>query len=170
MRRRDSERRHLFRLQPDPHREHARAEDVGPLHAGDGGEPRLHGTRQVVGDLILVQLLRRKPEVHRRGLVVRRLEIDDRRLRFRRQVVPNLRHLRLDLRERGVLVVVQLQMNRDRADALRAGRLHEVDAVGARDDALERRRQEASNEVGVRADVDGRDLDYGRVAARVLAD
>ena len=47
-------------------------------------------------------------------------------------------------------------------------RLDVVDAVGARDDALERRGDEAAHEVGVRADVDGRHRDDGDVAARIL--
>ncbi len=54
--------------------------------------------------------------------------------------------------------------------ALRARRLHVVDAVGAGDHALERRRDEAAHEVGVRADVDRRHADDGDVAARVLPD
>src|SRR2546430_10374357 len=36
--------------------EGAVAEDVGPLHAGDGAELRLNHARQVVGDLILIEL------------------------------------------------------------------------------------------------------------------
>ena len=97
-------------------------------------------------------------------------EVDDRRLRLGRQVVAHLGHLRLDLREGGVGVVVQVQVRRDRADALRAGRLHVVDPVRARDHALERRRQEPADQVGVGADVDRRNLDDGRVAAGVLPD
>ena len=54
--------------------------------------------------------------------------------------------------------------------ALRARRLHVVDAVGAGDHALERRRDEAAHEVGVRADVHGRDPDDRDVAARILPD
>ena len=80
-------------------------------------------------------------------------QFDHRRLGLGRQVVAHLRDLRLDLRERRVRVVVQLQVHGDRADTLRAGRLQVVDAVGARDDALERRRDESADEVRVRADV-----------------
>ena len=61
-------------------------------------------------------------------------------------------------------------MHGDRADPLRARRLHVVDAVGAGDDALERRRDEPAHEVRVRADVDRRDPHDRDVAARVLPD
>ena len=111
----------------------------------------------------------REAEVHRGELGVGGLELDDRRLGLGRQVVAHLRHLGLDLGERGVGVVVELQVHGDRADALRARRLDVVDAVGAGDHALERRRDEAAHEVGVGADVGGRDRDHRDVAARVLA-
>src|SRR4029078_8983159 len=80
------------------------------------------------------------------------------------------RHLGLNLRQGRVGVVVQVQVHEDRAQRLGAGRLHDVDAVRAGDDALERRRDEAADQVGVGADVGGRDADDGDVAARVLAD
>jgi hypothetical protein len=44
-------------------------------------------------------------------------------------------------------------MHGDSAQRLRAGRLHVVDAVGACDDAFQRRGDETSHEVGVGADV-----------------
>ena len=96
--RRDAQRRHLVGLQPDAHGEGARAEDVGPLDAADRGELGLDDARQVVGDLVLVEVLGREAEVHRGELVVRRLELDDRRLGLRRQVVADLGDLGLDLR------------------------------------------------------------------------
>ena len=52
--------------------------------------------------------------------------------------------------------------------ALRARRLHVVDAVGAGDHALERRGDEAADEIGVRADVGGRDGHDRDVAAGIL--
>ena len=167
---RDAVRRHLVRLQPDAHGERAVAEDVGALHAADGAQLRLHDARQVVGDLVLIEVGGREAEVHRRELGVGGLELDDRRLGLGRQVVANLRDLRLDLGERGVGVVVELQVHGDRAEPLRARRLHVVDAVGAGDHALERRRDEAAHQVGVRADVGRRDADDRDVAARVLPD
>ena len=169
-RRRDAVRRHPVRLQPDAHGERARAEDVGALDAADGAQLGLDDARQVVGDLVRIEIGRREAEVDRRELVVRRLELDDRRLRLGRQVVAHLRDLRLNLRQRGVGVVIQLQVHRDRAEPLRARRLHVVDAVGAGDDALERRRDEPAHEIGVRADVGGRDAHDRDVAARILPD
>jgi hypothetical protein len=96
-------------LQPDPHREGAVAEDVGALHAGDRRQPRLHHPRQVVGDLVLVEVGRGEAEIHGGELVVRGLELDDRRLGLRRQVVAHLRDLGLDLGQRRVGVVVELR-------------------------------------------------------------
>ena len=169
-RRRDAVRRHPVRLEPDPHGERAVAEDVGALDAADGAQLRLHDAHQVVGDLVLIEIGRREAEVHRRELRVRRLQFDDRRLGLRRQIVADLRHLRLNLRQRGVGVVVELQVHGDRAERLRARRLHVVDAVGAGDDALERRRDEPAHEVGVRAHVDRGHTDHRDVAAWILPD
>ena len=143
-------------------------EDVGALDAADGGELRLDDARQVVGDLVLVELARGEPEVHGRELVVRGLQLDDGRLRLRRQVVAHLRHLGLDLGEGGVGVVVELQVHGDRAEALGARRLHVVDAVRAGDHALQRGGDEAAHQVGVGADVGGAHPDDRDVAARVL--
>ena len=57
----------------------------------------------------------------------------------------------------------------DRAEALGARRLHVVDAVGAGNHTLERRRNKSANQIGVRANVDRRDLDFCDVAAGILA-
>ena len=170
LRRRDAPGRHLLGLQPDPHRERPRAEDVGALDAGDGAQLRLHDAGQVVGDLVLIETRRREAEIQRGELVVRHLQLDPRRLGLGRQVVADLGHLGLDLRQRRVGVVVQVQVDEDGAQRLRAGRLDEVDAVGAGDDALERRRDEAADQVGVGADVGRRDAHHRDVAARILAD
>ena len=101
-------------------------------------------------------------------LVVGRLHVDDGRLGLGRQVVAHLGDLGLDLGQGGVGVVVELEVDVDRAQALGAGGLHEIDALGAGDDPLEGRREESAHEVGVRADIDGRDADDGEVAARIL--
>ena len=69
-RRRDAVRRHLVRLEPDAHGERAVAENVGALDAADGAQLRLHDARQVVGDLVLIEIGRREAEVHRRELIV----------------------------------------------------------------------------------------------------
>ena len=165
---RDAERRHPVRFQPDPHGERARAENVGALDAADRAQLRLDDARQIVGNLIRIEIVGREAEIDRRELVVGRLEIDDRRLGLRRQIVAHLRDLRLDLRERGIGVVIQLQVDGDRAERLRARRFHVVDAVGAGDHALERRRDEPAHEIRVRSHVHGRHRDHGDVAARVL--
>ena len=159
---------HLVGLQPDAHGERAVAENVGALHAADGAQLRLDDARQVVGDLRLIEIRRREAEIHRGELRVGGLELNHRRFGFGRQIVSDLRDLRLNLRERIVGVVIQLQVHRDRADGLAAGRLHVVDSVGAGDDALERRGDEAAHQIGVRADVGRRHLHDRDVAARVL--
>ena len=165
---RDAEGGHPVGLQPDPHREGAVAEDVGPLDAADRREAGLDDAGQVVGDLVLVELVRGEADVHRRELAVRRLELDDRRLGLRGQVVADLRDLRLDLGEGRARVVVELQVDGDRAEALGARRLEVVDPVRARDHPLEGRRDEAPHEVGARPDVGRGDPDDRDVAARVL--
>ena len=73
LRRGDIQRGHAVGLQPDAHGEGARAEDIRALHAADGGELRLHDAGQVIGDLVLVEIVRVKAQVHRRELVVARL-------------------------------------------------------------------------------------------------
>ncbi len=161
--------RHAVRLEPDAHRERPATEDIGALNAVDGAQARLHDADEVVADLVLIEVLGREAQIHRGELRVRRLDLDDRRLRLGRQVVAHLRHFRLDLRERRVGVVVELEVHGDGADTLRARGLDVVDAVGAGDDALERRGDEATHQVGVGADVRGRDRDHRHVAARELA-
>ena len=104
---RDAECGHALRLEPDAHRERAIAENLGALHAADGRELRLDNAHEVVGDLILIEIFRREAEVRGRPLTVRRLQIDDRRLGLRRKLVADLRDFRLDLRQRGVRVVVE---------------------------------------------------------------
>ena len=80
---RNAARRHSVGLQPDAHGERAVAEDVRPLHAADRAQLRLHDARQVVGDLVLIEIGGREAEVHRRKLGVRGLQIDDRDLSLR---------------------------------------------------------------------------------------
>ena len=87
-----------------------------------------------------------------------------------RAVCQPFAELGLDLCQRRIRVVVEFEVHRDGTEALRAGRLHVVDAVRARDHTLERRRNEAAYEVGVRADVGGRDHHDGDVASGVLSD
>ena len=167
--RRDPARGHPLRVEPHSHRERTVAEDVGALDSGDRAQLRLHDADEVVRDLVLIEVFGREAEVGRRELAVGRLQVDDRRLGLGGQLIANLGDLRLDLRQRGVGVEVELEVRGDRADALRARRLEEVDAVRAGDGALERRRDEATHEVRVGTDVRRGDDDVGHVAARKLA-
>ena len=54
--------------EPDAHRKSAIAEDVGALDAADGAQPRLHDANQVVGDLVLIEIVRREAEIQRSEL------------------------------------------------------------------------------------------------------
>ena len=59
-------------------------------------------------------------------------------------------------------------MHLDRAQTLGARRLHIVDAIGARDNTLNRRSDEAANQIGAGADIDRCDLHHGNIAAWIL--
>ena len=89
-------------------------------------------------------------------------------MRFGRQIVTHLVNLALDLRERGVGVEIQLEVNGDCAQSLRAGRLDIVDAVSAGNNPFERRSNETANEVCISPDVGRRDGDDGAIAPRIL--
>ena len=169
LRRTDVERRQAVGLEPDAHGEGPRPEDIGALHALERRQPRLHDAHDVVGDFVLLEELRGEAQVGGGELAVGRLDVDDRHLRFRRQVAANLVDLGSDLGQRLGGVVVEAQPRADGRDALRALRFDVVDAVRRGDDALERSRHEASHQVGVGADVDGGDGDRRVLAAGVLA-
>jgi hypothetical protein len=47
---------HPIRLEPDAHRERAIAQYVGALNTANRAQLRLDDARQVVGDLVLVEL------------------------------------------------------------------------------------------------------------------
>src|SRR2546426_383399 len=51
----NAERGHLVGLEPDSHGEGAIAENVGALYAADGAQLRLHDSREVIGDLVLIK-------------------------------------------------------------------------------------------------------------------
>ena len=138
------------------------------MHSADGAQFGLYDARQIIGDLVLIEVGRREANVHRGKLIVRGLQINDRRFSFWRQVIADLRHFRLNLRERRVGIVVELQVHRDRAEALSARRLHVVDTVGAGDDALQRSGDKSAYQVGVCAHVNRRNRHHRDVAARVL--
>ena len=108
----DVERGHALGLEPDAHGEGAGAEDVGALHAFDGGKARLDDAHQVVGDLVLLEHVGPEAEIGRGELAVGRLDVDDRHLGVRRQIAADLVDLGADFRERLDGVVVELQARR----------------------------------------------------------
>ena len=165
----DVQGRHAVGLQPDAHGEGAGAQDVGALHALDGGEARLDHAEQVVGDLVLLEELRGEAEVGGGELAVGRLDVEDGDLSLGRQVAPDLVHFGADLGERLGCVVVQAQARSNDRAALLALRLDVFDSVGGGDHALERRGDEAPHQIGGGADVGGGDGDGRVLAARVLA-
>ena len=77
---------HAFGFEPDAHGKGAAAEDVGALHAFDGGKAGLHHPGQIIGDLVLAQDIGGETEIGRGKLAVRRLDVDDRHLGLGRQV------------------------------------------------------------------------------------
>ena len=131
---------------------------------------RLNDAGEIIGNLILVEILRIETQIHRREFGVLGLDFDHWSLCLGRQVVSNLGDFGLDLRQGRIGVKVQPQMSRDRAQALRARRLNVVDAVRAGDDSLERRGDVAANKIGVRSDVNGLDGHHGDITARILPD
>ncbi len=157
-------------FQPDPHRKGARAENLGLLYAGNRRQFRLNHPQQVICDLVLVEILRIKTQVRRREPAVAGFDVHHRRLGFRRQIIADLRDFRLNLRQRRVVVVIEPQMHRDRAQPLPAFRLDVINPVGAGDNPFQRRGDVAAHQVSVGADVGGFDRDHGDVAARVLPD
>jgi hypothetical protein len=84
-----------------------------PLHAGDGREAGLDHAHQVVGDLVLVERLRREAQVGRRELGVGGLDVDRGHLRLGGQVAADLVDLGADLGEGLDRVVVELEAGRD---------------------------------------------------------
>jgi hypothetical protein len=82
LRRADVERGHAVGLQPGADGEGAAAQDLGALHAIDGGQARLDNANQIVGDLIVLQDGRAEGQVHRGGLRVGWLQADGRYLGF----------------------------------------------------------------------------------------
>ena len=166
----DVERGQPVGLQPDAHGESASAENVRPLHAFERGQARLHDAHEIIRDFVRLQNVRGEAQIGRGELGIGGLDGDDRHLRFRRQIVADRVDLRADFGKRLVRVVIQLQLRRDGREAELLCRLDVIDAVRRRDGAFERRGDEAAHQVGVGADVNGRDGDGGDFAARILPD
>ena len=81
------------------------------------------------------------------SIVCADLDRQHRLLRFRRQLVAHRVHLRVDLGQRAVGVVVEAQRRGDRRDAGRAGRRQVVDALRLRDRGFQRLRDEPGDRV-----------------------
>ena len=157
-------------LQPDPHREDPGTQNVGPLDAVDCGKLRLDNPCQEVGHLIRLHSRGGESEVHGGPEFVGVLEFDDGILGLGGEFVADLRELGLDLRQGGIRIVVELQVDGDRAEALGARTLNVVDPLGSRDHALERGGDVAADKIGVGTHIGGGDLDDRDVTARILAD
>src|SRR5690606_18178718 len=113
-------------------------------------------------------LLRAEAQVERRVRTVRTLNVHRWRLRIGWQLAAHLLQSRRDLRESGRLVMVELQSHGHRAHTRTARRLDVVDATDRADRALDRRRQEAPDRLGTRAEVDRRNDDLRAFRLRVL--
>ena len=140
LRRADVERRHPVGLEPDAHGEGAGAEDVGPLHALEGGKARLDDAHEIVGDLVLLQDVGAEAQIRRGEPAVGRLDVDDRDLRLRGEVPAHLVHLGADLGQGLRGIVVEPEAHADRGEAEGALRFHVLDAVGGGDGTLQRAR------------------------------
>src|SRR6185295_9874692 len=84
----------------------------------------------------------------------------DRNVRFLRDQVPDRIHLGENFGQRLVRVEVQLDVDLDGAGALHGRRGDVVDALGGGDRLLDRRGDEALNQVGRCARVHGGDVDH----------
>ena len=96
------------------------------------------------------------------------LTVSDRLLRAGRQLVEDRIDLGVDFGERLVGIVVEPQIDRDRAGAALAGRGHVVDAVRLGDGVFERRGDEAGDHVGIGAVIGRGDRHDGVFGARIL--
>ena len=100
------ERSQFIGLEPDAHGEYPSAQNVRPLDPRDRGKPRLNNAGEIVGNLVLVEILRVKTQIHRREFGVLGLDFDHRSLSLGRQLVSHLGDFRLDLGQGGVGIKV----------------------------------------------------------------
>ncbi len=159
--------REFVGVEPGAQGEILGAQNLRRLHAVDRLQPGLHRTGDVVGDLIGLEHIAVKADIHG----VDGLPDGDgehRLLRRGGQLVEHRVHLGVDLGERLVGVVVQPQVGGDGAAALHAARRHVVDAVGLRDGVFQRRGDETGHQIGVGAGVGGGDGDHGVLRVRIL--
>ena len=135
--RRDVARGHPARIEPETHRERLLAKDFRLGHAGSGLQDRLHDTAQVIRDLRLSEGLAGEAQIERIDRITS-LFRDDRIVGFARQLVFDLIDLGQNFGQRFVGVIIEDNIDRDRALALGRGRGDIVDSLRARDRLFER--------------------------------
>ena len=161
--------RHPHRIEPQPHRKRLAAENVGRRHAVDRRQHRLHHARQIIRDRRARELVAGEAEIHHgRGLAGRLGH--DRVVRFLRDQVFDRVRLGENFGQRLVRVEIQLDVDLDRAGALHRRRRDVVDTLGGSDRLLDRRGDEALNQVGRRTRIDGGDVDHRVRQLRILPD
>ncbi len=162
-------RRQLDRVEPGAQGEILGAEQFRRLHAGNGLQFRLHDADQIIGDLVRLQNVGTEAHIHGvDGLADRHLQY--RLLRARRQLVQHRIDLGVDFGQRLVAVIVQAEIAGDGRERVLAGRLHVIDAVGLGDRVLERRGDEAGDDVRIGAEERGGDGHHRILGARILQD
>ena len=161
--------RHLERIEPQPHRECLPAQNVGRRHAVDGRQHRLDHARQIVRDRRAGQLVAGKPEIHHGRGLPGRLGHDG-IVGFPRDQIFDRVRLGENFSQCLVRVEIQLDIDLDRARALHGRRRDVVDAFGGGDRLLDRRGDEALNQIGRRARIDGGDVDHRVRQLRILPD
>src|SRR5206468_8731969 len=120
---------------------------------------RLHHARQIIRDRRSRELVAGETEIHYgRGLAGGLGH--DRVVRFLRDQVFDRVHLGENFGQRLVRIEVQLDVDLDRAGALHGRRGDVVDALGGGDRLLDRGGDEALDQVGRRARIDGGDIDH----------
>ncbi len=138
------------------------------MHALDRDQFGLDHPGQIVGDLVVVQRLAGERHVHRRNLLAL-LQVDHRVFGLRWQLPAHLVDLCCDLGKRLVRILVQLDVGLDHAGPGRAGRGQVVDTLGAGDLALQRRGDEALDQVSIRPEIGGADVHHRIAHLGVLA-
>src|SRR6266567_4051045 len=145
---------HLDRIEPQPHRECLSAENVRRGHAVDRRQHGLDHARQIIRDRRPRQLLAGEAEIHHgRGLAGGLGH--DRVVGFLRDQIFDRIHLGEDLGQRLVRIEIQLDEDLDRAGALHRRRGDVIDAFGGGHRLLDRRRDEALDQIRGRAGIHG---------------
>ena len=165
----DAGRGKLARIEPGTQRVLAAAQQFRLLHAGDGLQLGLNHADHVVGDLVGLQRVAVEAEVHA-GHGFAHLYADDRLLGPGRQLVEYRIDLGTDFRQGAVGVVVEAQRGGDRGGTVTARRGEVVDALRLGDGGLDRGGDEARDQLGARAVVQGGYRDGGVFGFWKLAD